>query len=431
MSSIVVVSGASELLTFAGGDGPLVGADLAEAGLVENGALIAEDGVITWVGSTGDVAAALGGRSADTHVDASGCVVTPAYVDCHTHVPFAGGREREFEMRIEGKTYLEIAAAGGGINSSVRHFREMSTDDLLALNRDRLLRMAASGTGTVECKTGYGLSLEHELRALEIIDRLSRTTPLRLVPTFLGAHSFPPEHRESPERYVALLVDEMIPAVAEQGIARFCDIFIEKGVFDVAQARRVLDAARSAGLGLKLHVDEFTALGGSELAAELCAVSADHLEAVTPEAMSALAAAGVVGVLMPGVNYFLGSREYAPARRLIDAGVPVALATDFNPGSCMCHSMEMVLSLACTQLRMRPIEALAAATRNAAFACGLGDRIGRLRPGFAADVAVHAVASHRTLAYWFGSGHVRDLLIGGRTQRRLPAASSHPDTTDA
>jgi imidazolonepropionase len=273
--------------------------------------------------------------------------------------------------------------------------------------------MLASGTTTVECKTGYGLSTEEELRGLAVIDALSGLGPWRLIPTFLGAHAVPPEHRDDRERYVEILLEETLPRVAEQGVARFCDIFIERGAFTVEEGRRIMTAARERGLIPKLHVDEFTALGGSALAAEVHAISADHLEEIPDAEIDRLAEAGVIGVLMPGVNYFLGNHAYAPARTLIERGVAVAIATDFNPGSCMCHSMEMVLSLAATQLKLRPAEAIAAATRNAAYACGMGARVGRLEAGFAADLVVMDVDDPRTLAYHFGTSHVRDVVVGG------------------
>lgn len=409
----LVVRNAGELLTISSGHGPAVGEELRELGGITGGAVVVSDGLIEWVGASRDLDAALAGRDVRETLDARGGVVMPGFVDCHTHVPFARGREAEFRMRIEGKSYLEIARAGGGIVSSVKHFRETSTDELVAVNAERLTRMLETGTTTIECKTGYGLSTEHELRGLAVVRELADRGPWTLVPTFLGGHAFPPEYRENRAGYVDLLVEEMIPAVAEQGVARYCDIFIEEGAFTVAEARRVLDAARGAGLAPKLHVDEFTALGGSALAAEVGAVSADHLEAIPDEEMRALAAAGVVGVLMPGVNYFLGARTYAPARRLVEAGVPIALATDFNPGSCMCHSMEMILSLAATQLRLLPEEAIVAATRNAAFACGEGERRGRLQPGLAADLLVLDATDPRTLAYHFGSSHVRAVVATG------------------
>jgi len=409
----LVVKHAGELLTLSGGDGPLTGDDLGRLNAVADGALIAAGGTVEWVGPTSELAARLDGRTARREIDATGCVVMPGFVDCHTHIPFAGGREAEFEMRVEGRSYLEIAAAGGGILSSVRHFREASTEDLIRWNRARLEAMLAAGTTTVECKTGYGLSTEEELRGLAVIDALAGLGPWRLIPTFLGAHALPPEHRDHRARYLDLLVEETLPRVAEQGIARYCDIFIEEGVFTVEEGRRLMVAAREHGLVPKLHVDEFTALGGSALAAEVGAVSADHLEEIRDDEIDALGRAGVIGVLMPGVNYFLGNHAYAPARRMVERGVAIAIATDFNPGSCMCHSMELVLSLAATQLKLRPAEAIAAATRNAAFACGVGDTVGRLEPGFAADLVVMDVADPRTLAYHFGSSHVREVVVGG------------------
>jgi len=414
MSAVdLVVTGASQVLTCAGGEGPLVGPAMGNPECLERSAIVCAAGKIEWVGPEDALPSVMSGRAPRATLDAAGCVVTPAFVDCHTHVPFAGGREAEFEMRIAGKTYLEIAAAGGGIVTSVRQFREMSTEELLRRNEERLRAMLQHGSVTIECKTGYGLSIDDELRGLEIMRLLDARGPWRLVPTFLGAHTFPPEFKTDRAGYVGLLIDELLPRVAAQGIARFCDVFVEEGAFTVDEARRILGAARRYGLASKLHVDEFHALGGSLLAAELEAVSADHLDVLRPDEARQLAEAGVVAVLMPGVNYFLGSRSYAPARMIVDAGAPVALATDFNPGSCMCHSMEMILSLACTQLRLLPLEALVAATRNAACACGLGHTTGRLEPGYAADLVVHDVEDLRSLPYHFGGTHVRHVIASG------------------
>jgi imidazolonepropionase len=414
----LLVHGIGQLLTMAGGDGPRTGAGLADIGLVEDAAVVVRDGRVSWAGPERDLAShltsPLAGSEPQHVVDAGGRVVMPAFVDCHTHIPFAGGRESEYEMRNAGRSYLDILRSGGGILNSAKHFRAMPTDELVSLNRDRLRRMLAEGTVTVECKSGYALDLQHELRALEVMRTLDGEGPWKLVPTFLGAHAVPDEFASNREGYVDLLINEMIPRIAERGLAVYCDVFIEKGAFTVEEGRRILTAARARGLVPKLHVDEFTSLGGTALAAEVRAISADHLEAITAEDTVAIAEAGVIGVLMPGVNYFLGNHAYAPARSLIEAGVAVAIATDFNPGSCMCHSMFMILSLATSQSKLTAEEALVAATRNAAYACGRGDRVGRIQIGFDADLLVLDLDDYRGAAYHFGSSHVETVVADGR-----------------
>jgi len=413
----LLVLGARQLLTIPpppGGGAKRGAAQQADLGLIADGALAIDGGRIAGAGTTADIRARFRLRSGGVEIDAAECVVLPAFVDPHTHVLFHGTREWEFERRLQGSTYMEIAAEGGGIRASVRMFRAAADEALLADSLARLDHMAAFGTGTVEVKTGYALDPEQELRALRLIAALGERHATTIVPTYLGAHEVPDEYRAAPDAYVDLLVERMIPEAAALGIARFGDVFCERGVFSIAQSRRILQAARAQGLGLKLHADEIEPLGGAELAAELGAVSADHLARVSDAGIAALAAAGVVAVLLPGTLFSLRAPAYAPARRMIDAGVAVALATDCNPGSSMTDSMPWVIALACLQMGMSPAEAIVGATYNAAAALGMEGERGSLAPGRRADVQILAAPSYARLPYHVGSSDLRDLILGGR-----------------
>jgi imidazolonepropionase len=344
-------------------------------------------------------------------------VLTPGFVDSHTHAVFGRARYEEQELRATGVPYMEIARGGGGIHASVRDLRERTEQDLFELAVPRLARLAASGVTTVEVKSGYGLSLDEELKTLRVIRRLSDALPMRIVPTWLGAHEIPLDHRDRADgrrEYLDRLVHEMLPAVVHERLARFADVFCEPGVFTVDEAREILSASRSAGLGIKLHADELAAGGGAELAAELGATSADHLAAVSDAGISALAHAGTVATLLPATLLFLGKREHAPARRLVDAGVPVALATDFNPGTSPTTNFPLVLTLGVSQLRLGVAEVLVASTVNGAAALGLADRAGQIAPGFSADLALWAIDDARELPYWLGAGRCRASWTRGK-----------------
>ncbi|HET9453721.1 MAG TPA: imidazolonepropionase [Gemmatimonadaceae bacterium] len=344
-------------------------------------------------------------------------VLTPALVDSHTHAVFGAPRANEHEMRAAGLDYMAIAKRGGGIHASVRDVRGRDEEELLSLARERLLRQAAFGVGTIEVKSGYGLSLDDELKLLRVIRRLAAELPIRIVGTFLGAHEIPLEYRESAARrreYVDLVINDMLPVVAQERLASFADVFCEQGVYTVAESREILTAARRAGLALKLHADELTSSGGAELAAELAATSADHLAAVSPDGIRALAGAGTVASLLPATMLFLGKASQAPARTLIDSGVPVALATDFNPGTSPTVSLPLVMTLGVSQLRLSAAEALVAATVNGAAALGLADRVGQLREGFSADLALFAIGDYRELPYWLGARVCRGLWTRGK-----------------
>ena len=352
-----------------------------------------------------------------TVVDCAGGVLTPGFVDSHTHAIFGRPRHDEQELRAAGVPYMEIARRGGGIHASVRDLRARAEDELYALAEPRLRALAASGVTTVEVKSGYGLTLDDELKTLRVVRRLADALPMRIRATWLGAHEIPLEYRERVDgrrAYLDLLVHDMLPAIAEARLASFADVFCEPGVFTVDESREILLAARAAGLAIKLHADELSAGGGAELAAELGAVSADHLAAVSDDGIAALASHDTVATLLPGTMLFLGKREQAPARRFIDAGVPVALATDFNPGTSPTTNFPLMLTLGVSQLRLSVAEAMIAGTVNGAAALGLAGRIGQLAAGFSADLALWDVQDVRELPYWYGAGRCRASWARGK-----------------
>jgi imidazolonepropionase len=386
------------------------GADLARVEVLSKASVVVREGLIDWVGPT-DALPPVPPRAA--WIDAAGKVVLPGFVDSHTHLIFAGTREDEFEQRLAGATYQQIAERGGGINATVQRVREASLDELKVLARRRLDRLLQFGVTTAEVKSGYGLTVADELRCLRAVAELNGDGPLELVPTFLGAHAVPPEYRSDRDGYLRLLADEMLPAVAGERLAEFCDVFCETGVFSIAESERLLGRARDLGLRLKVHADELTPLGGAELAARLGAASADHLLCVTDRGIDALAGADTVATLLPGTAFFLGA-PYAPARRLIDRGVTVALASDCNPGTCPTENLPLVGTMACTQMRMTPAEVVSALTLNAAAAVGRSDRIGSIEPGKQADLVVFDVPDYRQLFYHFGVNHVWRVVKRGR-----------------
>jgi imidazolonepropionase len=340
-------------------------------------------------------------------------VCLPGFVDAHAHPVFAGSRADEFERRASGATYQEIAAAGGGIRATVRRTRSATEDELVATARRRARWFLRNGTTTVEAKSGYGLSVEDELKMLRAVRRLNAEDGLRYVPTFLGAHEVPDEYRERRAQYVDLVVREMLPRVAGEGLAEYCDVFCEEKVFDVEESRKILTAARASGLKLRMHADQLSLSGGAKLAAELGAKTADHLEHTDAAGIAALRAANVQPVLVPGSVYALGSTRYPSARAMIDAGLAVVIATDFNPGSSPTPSMPMILSLASTHMKMTPAEAITAATVNAAYSLDRGAETGSLEAGKRADFVIHDVADWRELAYFFGIEHADAVFVGG------------------
>jgi imidazolonepropionase len=402
----------SQVVTLAGPARPRVGAEMRELGIVAPGALLVNGPRIERIGADREIEPLIDG---ETHVvDAGGRVVLPGFVDAHTHPVFAGTRVDEFEERIKGATYQEIAARGGGIQSTVNRTRAASLDDLVTTGKRYASWFLRGGTTTVEAKSGYGLSLEDEIKILRAIKQLDEQTALRYVPTFLGAHSIPPEYRLRRNDYVSLLIDEMLPQIAREKLAEFCDVFCEENVFTTDESWRILSAARCHGLNLRIHADQLSLSGGAKLAAELSAVTADHLEHTDAEGIAALKSAGVQPVLLPGSVYALGSSRYPAAREMIDAGLAVVLATDFNPGSSPTPSMLTILSLAATHMKLTPAEAITAATINAAYSLSRGDQLGSLESGKIADCVIHDTDDYRELAYFFGVQHAWKVFAGGK-----------------
>lgn len=419
MASSLAVINCSQVVTLAGPARPRVRAELRELSIIEGGALLVVGNRIEKVGSREGIEPLIeaviekGGADCEI-IDAGGRVVLPGFVDAHTHPVFAGTRAGEFEERSKGATYQEIAARGGGIQSTVRATREASLDNLVAAGKRYANWFLRTGTTTVEAKSGYGLTVEDELKILRAIKRLNSESPLRCVPTFLGAHDIPPEYMSRREKYVSLLVEEMLPRVAEEKLAEYCDVFCEAKVFTAEESWRILSAARCQGFGLRIHADQLSLSGGAKLAAELNTVTADHLEHTDSEGIAALRSAGVQPVLLPGSVYALGSSRYPAAREMIEAGLAVVLATDFNPGSSPTPSMTMVHSIASTHMRMTPAESITASTINAAYSLNRGEQIGSLEPGKLADFVIHDADDYRELAYFFGIEHPWKVYTGGR-----------------
>lgn len=397
-----------------GNAGPAVGTAMSEVDAVPDGALICEGERILFAGRRRDIPSGLAPDAATVVVDVGGALLTPGFVDPHTHPVFAKSRSDEFAQRIAGKTYEEIAAAGGGIRNSVHRLRETPFEVLLANARKIADRMLLAGTTTMEAKSGYGLSLASELMQLRVIAELNRTHPVDLVPTFLGAHEVPDEYRSDRAAYIRLLVEEMLPVVADEHLAEYCDVFCESHVFSPEETRTILEAGLRYGLGAKVHADELHPSGGSLIAGELHAASADHLVHIDDAGIAALKAGDVVAVLLPATTFFLGSDRYAPARKLIAAGVPVAIATDCNPGSSMVESMSLVLSIACLKLRLSPEEAWNAATVNAATALDRLASIGSLEPGKLADLVLWDADHYREVPYHLGANLVRRVWKRGK-----------------
>lgn len=409
MKSLII--NISELLTMIGPDRPRCGKEMSSLGLVRDGAVLIEDSVIVASGLRHIVQHHEKARGARL-IDAGGRVVLPGFVDSHSHPVFAAPRLKDFEARVRGKSYAEIAEDGGGILSTVNGVRGATPEALAEGLRRRAAAFIACGTTTLEAKSGYGLDLDSELKLLRAIKLVGEEGPLELIATFIGAHAVPPEMKGRQAEYVQRVCSEMIPAVAQEDLARFVDVFCEKGYFTPEESARVLAAGGKAGLLAKIHAEQLSHNGGTAVAVKAGAFSADHLDCVEAADIAALAGGGVLACLVPGSNYFLG-KPYPPGRRLIDAGAPVALATDFNPGTCPCWDMRMILSLACTQMKLTPAEALTAATINGAWALGLGRTHGALEPGRQADVLCYDVEDYREIPYYFGTSSVRWVLKKG------------------
>jgi imidazolonepropionase len=405
----LAVLNAAQLVTLAGPKRPRVARELSELGIIANGGMLVRDGIITRVAQSEEIERSV--RADAKIVDAGGRVVLPGFVDAHAHPVFAGNRIDEFEQRARGVSYEEIAAAGGGIRSTVRKTRAASHEQLAAETLEHLQWFLQCGTTTVEAKSGYGLSLGDELKMLRVMRDVQTRTAIELVPTFLGAHAVPEEM--SCGDYVDCVIEEMLPQIAKEQLAEYCDIFCERGYFDLEAAREVMTAARAHGLRLRMHADQLTDSGAAVLAAELGAVTADHLEQTELDGIAAMMRAGVQPVLLPGSVYSLGKTRYPRARDMIDAGLAVVLATDFNPGSSPTASMPMVLSLAATQMKMTPAESMSAATINAAYSLNRGAKVGSLESGKRGDFAIFDCADYRELAYYFGLPRTHAVYIRG------------------
>ncbi|HMO80275.1 MAG TPA: imidazolonepropionase [Pyrinomonadaceae bacterium] len=404
----LIVYNIGQLVTCASPDGPKRGDQMRDVGIVENGAFAAADGRFSAVGSTARI---LNDHNADNKIDAGGRVVCPGFVDPHTHIVYAGDRLNEFEMKIKGAEYLDILAAGGGIISTVRATRAASEEELVEQALTRLDKMLACGTTACEIKTGYGLDTGTELKMLRVIEELDKQHPMDIVPTFLAAHAVPPEFKDDANGYVDLICDEMLPQAWEwyqashfeaKGIPFYCDVFTERNAFDLHQMRRLLETAASFGFGIKAHVDQFTNLGGSRLGIELNAASIDHLDAISDDEIGMLADSNTIGIVIPTENFNAGKTQFAPARKLIDAGCAVALSTDYNPGSAPCPSMPMAMAISCRYQKLLPAEALNAATINAAHAIGLGKIYGSIELGKRAFWLLCEADDYRQIAHEFG-----------------------------
>ncbi len=407
MSALAVLH-ASQLITLAGPKRPRVGAEMSELAIIRDGGMLIREGEIDIVGSSNEIEKIAGDAEI---VHAGGRVVLPGFVDAHTHLVFAGNRLDDFERRARGESYDQIAKAGGGIWSTVEKTRAASEVELFEGAKNRVEWFLKGGTTTVEAKSGYGLSFEDELKILRVMQRLKRETPVEIVSTFLGAHAVPREMNA--DEYIKLVIDKMLPSVAREKLAEFSDVFCERGYFDIAQSRKILDAAKRLGLKLRIHADQLSNSGGAQLAGELEAKTADHLEKTDEQGIAAMKSAGVQPVLLPGSVYALGLSDYPRAREMIEAGLSVVIATDFNPGSSPTASMPMILSLACTQMKMSPAEAITAATINAAYSLNRGDRIGSLERGKLANFSVFNCEDYRELAYWFGIPQTHSVQVLG------------------
>ena len=408
-SCLVVNSG--QLLTLAGPSRPRTGRELYELGILKNSSMLVENGRIAAIGPYTELRSRITPET--TIVDAAGRVVMPGFVDAHTHPVFGGNRVHDFEQRIAGRTYQEIAASGGGIASTLAHTRAASEQELLDIAHKHATWFLRGGTTTIEAKSGYGLSEDSELKSLRVLRSLAEQSPLRVVPTLLAAHIIPPEYRDNREAYIELVTEHLIPEVAGTSLARFCDVFCDEHAYTVEETRRIQQKASSAGLGLRMHVEQFKADGGALLSSQLGAKTADHLECTNAEGIAALYAAEVQPVLLPASVFALGRSEYPNARAMIDAGLALVIATDFNPGSSPTSSMTFILSLSSLYLKMLPSESIVASTINAAASLGLADHIGSLEPGKCADFVIHECTDYRELAYFIATPARPRVFVAG------------------
>ncbi len=386
------------------------GKEMGNLGVIEKATIVIENGLFKWIGRNEEFTETVS-ENIDI-IDASDLIGLPGFVDSHTHLLFAGTREDEFAMRIGGKTYAEIAQAGGGILSTVHATRTATKKELKRLARRYLDTMLTEGTTTVEIKSGYGLNEKDEIKMLEAINDLTEECLIGIVPTFLGAHAIPPEFRNDSDGYVNLICARMLPYIAQRKLANFCDAFCEQGYFSVEQCRKIFETAKQLGLNIKIHADQLTQIGASILAAEMGALSADHLEQIDDAGIAAVKQSKTIATVLPGVSFFL-HYTYPPARKIIDTGIPLAIASNFNPGSCMSFSMPIMMTIACTQMSMTPEEAITASTLNGAAALGLSEIIGSIEVGKQADIVLYDIPDYRYLAYHFGTNHVAKVIKHG------------------
>jgi imidazolonepropionase len=411
----LILKNAKELLTLS----PSIKEE-SGLGIIQNGAVAMKEGRVIWVGRTDELTKEISITSWGQEIDATGKVVMPGLIDSHTHLVFAGSRELEFEQRIQGLSYLEIAERGGGILSTVEATRKASFEELLSLGKKRLDRMLSKGVTTIEAKSGYGLSLQDEIKILKVTKALKESHPIDIVPTFLGAHTVPKEFRNDRKQYVDLIIQEMIPRVAQEGLAEFCDVFCEEKAFSLEESRKILETGKRYGLKPKIHADQLSSGGGAELAAEVGAFSADHLEYVSPIGIERMAERAVTAVLLPGASFFLSMKQFPPAREMIERGVAVALATDLNPGSSMTESLPLMITMGCTMFRMTPKEVIQATTIHAAKSMGRESDIGSLEVGKQADIAILDIPNYRYLPYHFGVDHVETVIKKGKVVYQKP-----------
>lgn len=409
----LVLSNIGQLATLAGNsEKPKTGADMKDLSIIENGAVAIKDGIIELVGTTTDVLSQISEEPKFPPIEFPGMLALPGFVDSHTHLIFAGSRENDFAMKLAGKTYMEILAAGGGILNTLQSTRAASREELCKNGFSYAEKTIANGTTTIEAKSGYGLDVENEIKILEALQDLRERLPMEFVSTFMGAHAIPPEYEGRTDDYVNLVINEMIPFVAEKQLAEFCDVFCEKGVFDVEQSRQILLAAKDAGMKLKIHADEIVQLGGAELAAEVGAISADHLLMSSDNGLETMLKAGTIATLLPATAFSLDT-EYASARKMIDMGLPVALATDFNP-NCANESLFFTIALACYKMKMHPREAISAVTINSAHALDRGDKIGSIEPGKRADILILECPNPEFISYRFAADLIHTVILNGQ-----------------
>ncbi|KKN42982.1 hypothetical protein LCGC14_0707670 [marine sediment metagenome] len=392
---------------------PRIGSNMRKLGIINNGSVVVKGDKIIFVGSTEELQTKFEFDEIPTKINAWNKLVTPGFVDPHTHIIFSGSRENELSMKLEGLSYLEILEAGGGILKTVRETREAPIGDLVVNGRKILDKMMLHGTTTVEAKSGYGLTTESEIKLLKAIQILNKDHPIDIIPTFLGAHAVPPEYKEKTDEYVEKIISEMIPKIANENLAEFCDVFCEKGIFSVDQARRILNKAIQNGLKPQIHVDEIVDTNGALFASEIKAIQAGHLLKSNDDGLKAMAREGVIATLLPGTPFCLMIDEYAPARKILEFGIPIAIATDLNP-NCWTESMQMVITLACYKMKLSPSEALTAATINGACALQRQDEIGSIEVGKKADIVVFDVSNHQFLPYHFGVNLVSKVIKNGK-----------------